>query len=169
MIFFGIHNHEFILTFVLNLLTTLDLSNVIVIGCDHAGFLLKEYLKTELTASGFEFHDFGTFSEESADYPDYIHPLAKAINSGEFEKGIIICGSANGVSIVANKYPNVRAAVCWNEEVVKLARLHNDANIIALPARFITKEEALGFVRLFFSTRFEGGRHQRRVDKIPPH
>ena len=145
------------------------MKEVIAIGCDHAGFLLKEYLKSELGALGFDFHDFGTFSEERVDYPDFIHPLAKAMNNGEFERGIIICGSANGVSMVANKYERIRAAVCWNEEVVKLARLHNNANIIALPARFITKEEALSFVKLFFSTTFEGGRHECRVEKIPPH
>ena len=145
-----------------------DPEKVIAIGCDHAGFCLKEYLKSELGKSGFEFRDFGTWSEESVDYPDLIHPLAKAVNDGEFEKAIIICGSANGVSMVANKYNKVRAAVCWNEEVVKLARMHNNANIIALPARFITKEEALCFVKLFFSTTFEGGRHERRVEKIPP-
>jgi len=153
----------------LYLLTILDLRKVIAIGCDHAGFILKEYLKKELGAVGIEFQDFGTFSEASVDYPDYIHPLARAINKGEYTEGIIICGSANGVAMVANKYENVRAAICWNEEVVKLARQHNNANIIALPARFITKEEALDFVRLFFSTTFEGGRHERRVEKIPPH
>ena len=147
----------------------LDFKKTIAIGCDHAGFLLKEYLKTELGKLGFEFHDFGTFSEKSVDYPDYIHPLAKAVNEGQFDEAIIICGSANGVAMVANKYEKVRAAVCWTEEVVKLAREHNNANIIALPARFITEEEALGFVMLFLSTTFEGGRHERRVEKIPPH
>lgn len=139
----------------------------VAIGCDHAGYSLKEYLKTEL-GDILDFMDFGTSSEESVDYPDLIHPLAKAVNKGEPSMGIILCGSANGVSIVANKYPNVRAAICWNREVTVLARQHNDANIIALPARFITQEDAAGFVRLFFSTTFEGGRHQRRVDKIPP-
>jgi ribose 5-phosphate isomerase B len=145
------------------------LKKVIAIGCDHAGFLLKEYLKSKLLQLGIDFHDFGTFSEESVDYPDYIHPLAKALNNGEYEDAIIICGSGNGVAMVANKYEKVRAAVCWNEEVVKLSRLHNNANILALPARFITQEQALDFVRLFFSTTFEGGRHERRVEKIPPH
>ena len=145
------------------------MKKVIAIGCDHAGFVLKEYLKSELLPLGIDFHDFGTFSEESVDYPDYIHPLAKAVNNGEYEDAIIICGSGNGVAMVANKYEKVRAAICWNEEVVKLSRLHNNANILALPARFITKEQALDFVRLFFSTTFEGGRHERRVEKIPPH
>jgi ribose 5-phosphate isomerase B len=146
-----------------------DLKKVIAIGCDHAGFLYKEYLKSEILKLGIDSHDFGTFSEESVDYPDYIHPLAKAVNNGEFEAAIIICGSGNGVAMVANKYEKVRAAVCWNEDVVKLSRLHNNANILALPARFITKEQALDFARLFFSTTFEGGRHERRVEKIPPH
>jgi ribose 5-phosphate isomerase B len=147
----------------------LDIKKIIAIGCDHAGFLLKEYLESELGRLGFEFHDFGTFSTESVDYPDYIHPLAKAVNDGSFKEGIIICGSANGVAMVANKYEQVRAAVCWNEEVTKLSRMHNNANIIALPGRFITNEEALNFVMLFLSTTFEGGRHERRVEKIPVH
>jgi len=143
-----------------------DFSREIPIGCDHAGFLLKAYLLPELTAVGYRFKDFGTFSEESVDYPDFIHPVAKGINEGDFLRGIIICGSGNGVSMVANKYPKVRSAICWTGEVARLARLHNDANIIALPARFITPEEAVNLVKIFFTTDFEGGRHQRRIDKI---
>jgi ribose 5-phosphate isomerase B len=145
----------------------LDSSILIAIGCDHAGFALKAYLLEKLSSSGYYFQDFGTFSEESVDYPDYIHPLAKAIDNGVFQRGIIICGSGNGVSIVANKYQYVRSAVCWNEEIARLARLHNNANIIALPARFVTPEEALNMVNVFFTTDFEGGRHERRVQKIP--
>ena len=142
------------------------MNNLIAIGSDHAGFLIKEYIKEQLSKEDYVFKDFGCDSEESVDYPDFIHPLAKSINNGEYNRGIIICGTGNGVSIVANKYLNVRAGLCWNEEITKFAREHNDANVIALPARFISKEEALKFVKLFLITSFEGGRHQRRVDKI---
>ena len=138
----------------------------IAIGCDHAGYSIKEYLKQNLAKPGFTFHDFGTFSAISMDYPDTAHPLAKAVQSGEYTFGILICGSGNGVAIVANKYTGIRAAICWNEEITRLARLHNDANIIVLPARFITPEEAMHLVQVFLDTGFEGGRHQLRVDKI---
>jgi ribose 5-phosphate isomerase B len=138
----------------------------IAIGCDHAGFILKEHIKQHLGGSGYDFQDFGTFSEKSMDYPDTAHPLAKAVESGEYKFGILICGSGNGVAIVANKYTGIRAAICWNEEITLLARQHNDANIIVLPARFITEEEAVQFVQLFLNTGFEGGRHLRRVEKI---
>jgi ribose 5-phosphate isomerase B len=144
-----------------------DFSQDIPIGCDHAGFRLKADLMEKLSSGGYRFRDFGTFSEESVDYPDFIHPLAKAINDGIYSMGIILCGSGNGVSIVANKYPLVRSAVCWTDEIARLSRLHNDANIIALPARFISPEEALNLVKIFFTTDFEGGRHERRVQKIP--
>ena len=143
-----------------------DLSQMIAIGSDHAGFKMKEYLVAILEKEGYHFQDFGADSEESVDYSDYIHPLAKAIDKGLIEKGIIICGTANGVAMTANKYGKVRAAVCWNEQVVIFSRKHNDANILALPARFISYEVAATFVRLFFSTDFEGGRHERRVQKI---
>lgn len=139
---------------------------MIAIGSDHAGYEMKKYLVDNLSTAGYVFKDFGTDSEESVDYADYIHPLAKAIDEGAIEKGIILCGTANGVAITANKYRKVRAAVCWNEQVVRLSRQHNDANILALPARFISCEEALNFVKIFFSTDFEGGRHERRVKKI---
>lgn len=138
----------------------------IAIGCDHAGFVVKEYIKQNLEKTGYTFHDFGTFSETSMDYPDIAHPLAKAIQSGEYKFGILICGSGNGVAIVANKYTGIRAAICWLEDITTLARRHNDANIIVLPARFISMEAAVQFVQLFVTTEFEGGRHQRRVDKI---
>jgi ribose 5-phosphate isomerase B len=144
-----------------------DFSQDIPIGCDHAGFRLKVYLLQNLSSEGYRFRDFGTFSEESVDYPDFVHPLAKAINEGIYQRGIIICGSGNGVSIVANKYHLVRSAICWTDEIARLSRLHNDANIIALPARFISPEEALKLVKIFFTTDFEGGRHERRVQKIP--
>ena len=136
----------------------------IAIGSDHAGFTVKENIKLRL--SDYSFHDFGTFSEAPMDYPDTAHPLAKAVQSGEYKYGILICGSGNGVAIVANKYTGIRATICWNEEITRLARLHNNANIIVLPARFISKDEALQFVNIFLSTEFEGGRQQRRVDKI---
>jgi ribose 5-phosphate isomerase B len=142
------------------------MERLIAIGSDHAGFCLKEIIKTSLEKEGFKFRDYGTGSEDSVDYPDFIHPLAKSVNDGKLEFGIIICGSGNGVAMVANKYLRVRAAVCWNEEITKLARLHNDANIIALPARFLGDEEAIKFVRLFLDTSFEGGRHETRVKKI---
>jgi len=143
-------------------------SGEIAIGCDHAGYILKEMVKDILSKEGFLFKDFGAFSEESVDYPDFIHPLAKEVNEGKYTRGIIICGSGNGVAMVANKYPDVRAAVCWNNEIAELARKHNDANIIALSARFITINESLEMIRIFLSTDFEGGRHERRVKKIKP-
>ncbi len=138
----------------------------IAIGSDHAGFSTKEFIKQQLGELGYSFHDFGTWSEASMDYPDSAHPVAKAVESGSCKFGILICGSGNGVAIVANKYTSIRAALCWNEEITVLARQHNDANIIALPARFITQEEAVKFSLLFLTTPFEGGRHQARVDKI---
>ena len=138
----------------------------IAIGSDHAGYLHKEYLIQQLMSSGYLLKDFGCFSQESVDYPDIIHPLAHTINKGEYKRGIIICGTGNGVSMVANKYPNVRAALSWTPEIAKLAREHNDANILSIPARFITKEEALVCAKLILVTPFEGGRHERRVNKI---
>lgn len=141
--------------------------DVIPIACDHAGFELKEYLKKALTDKGFEIKDMGTYSSESVDYPDFVHPLAKAVNDGVYKFGIVMCGTANGVSMVANKYFNVRCAICWNEEIAKLAKSHNNANIMALPARFVTEEEALKIFDAYYNAVFEGGRHQRRIDKIP--
>ena len=140
---------------------------VIPMACDHAGFELKEFLKSALTERGLEIKDFGTYTSDSVDYPDMIHPLAKEINAGNYEFGIIMCGSANGVSMVANKYQNVRCALCWQEEIAQLAKQHNNANIISLPARFISKEKALSIVDAYLNTEFEGGRHQKRVEKIP--
>ncbi|NQV01434.1 MAG: RpiB/LacA/LacB family sugar-phosphate isomerase [Bacteroidia bacterium] len=140
---------------------------IIAIGSDHAGFDMKKYMKKKLVEWGFEVKDFGTFSEESMDYPDPIHPLASSIEKGEYQKGIIICGSGNGVAMVANKYPKVRAALCWEEEITSLARKHNNANIISIPARFISNVHAAELVHLFLYTEFEGGRHDRRVKKIP--
>jgi len=142
------------------------MKKVLALGSDHAGFKLKEYLKQYLTDKGFEITDFGTNSTKGVDYPDFAHPVAKAVNDMKFETGILICGSGNGVNIVANKYPNVRAALCWKTELAELARLHNNANILSLPARFITFDEAIKIVDLFLSTTFEGNRHQLRIDKI---
>lgn len=139
---------------------------IIAIGNDHAGYEMKEYLKQKLLEWGFGVKDFGTNSNESMDYPDPVHPLASSIEKGEYTRGIIICGSGNGVSMVANKYPHVRAALCWNGEIAKLARKHNDANVIAIPARFVSNQEATEFVHVFLNTDFEGGRHERRVKKI---
>ncbi len=139
---------------------------VIAMASDHGGYEMKEFLKERLVSEGYEIKDFGTFSNESVDYPDFIHPLAFAINNGEYKKGIIMCGSGNGAQITANKYPYVRAALCWDEKQARLAREHNDANIISLPGRFIPLEQAWKMVQIFLSTDFEGGRHERRVKKI---
>ena len=138
----------------------------IAISCDHAGFELKERVKAILAEKGYAIEDFGPATADRMDYPDAIHPLAKAIDKGEFELGIIICGSGNGVAMTANKYPNVRAGIAWNPELAKLTRQHNDANILSLPARFISEETALACVDAFLTTNFEGGRHAVRVNKI---
>lgn len=143
-----------------------DKSKELLISSDHGGYELKAFLIKKMKDEGIKFKDMGTFSEESVDYPDFMHPLAKKINDGEYEKGIIICGSGNGAQMTANKYPNVRAALCWNSEQAELTRLHNDANILSLPGRFIDFEEAWKAVQLFLNTEFEGGRHIKRVEKI---
>ncbi len=143
-----------------------EVTNIIPIGSDHAGYSLKTFLINELSSLGYRFNDFGTFSEESVDYPDFIHPVARSVDKGQYSQGIIICGSGNGAIMVANKYLHVRAALCWNKDMAYLARAHNDANIIALPGRFITPHEALETVKVFLNTAFEGGRHTRRVEKI---
>lgn len=140
----------------------------LAIGCDHAGYELKEYLREKLLSLGYQVKDFGTYSPDSVDYPDIIHPLAKAIDQFLYETGIIICGTGVGASMVANKYRGVRAALCWMPEIAELARKHNDANVLALPGRFIHPDEAWEVVTVFLSTSFEGGRHERRVNKIPP-
>ncbi len=138
----------------------------VAIGCDHAGFELKEAIKTYLTGKGFDISDFGAYSTESVDYPDFAHAVAKAVTAKEVSYGILICGSGNGISIAANKHADIRAALCWKPEIAELARLHNDANILSLPARFISSEDAMKCVDVFFATAFEGGRHQGRVNKI---
>lgn len=136
------------------------------IACDHGGFEMKQYIVGHLVIMGYDVKDFGTYNEESVDYPDFIHPLAEEIDAGRYSLGVIICGSGNGAQMVANKYPGVRAALCWSEEIARLARQHNNANILALPGRFITNETAMKLVRIFLETPFDGGRHTRRVEKI---
>jgi ribose 5-phosphate isomerase B len=138
----------------------------ISLGCDHAGFRLKETVKNNLGKKGYEIVDFGTFSEESTDYPDYAHHVAHAVETGINDFGILICGSGNGVCMTANKHRDVRAALCWNVEIASLSRKHNNANILCLPARFITAEQAMDIIETFLNTDFEGGRHERRVNKI---
>jgi ribose 5-phosphate isomerase B len=136
----------------------------IAIGADHAGFDYKEMLKVYL--NDYELKDFGTFGPESSDYPDFAHPVANAVEKGEFDFGILVCGSANGVAITANKHQHIRAAICWENEIAELARKHNNANIVCIPARFISPEVAKEITTTFLTTNFEGGRHQNRVDKI---
>jgi ribose 5-phosphate isomerase B len=135
-------------------------------AADHAGFETKEFIKTLLEAQGYTIKDYGTFSDKRMDYPDVIHPLAQDINAGKYSTGIILCGSGNGVNMVANKYSHVRSALCWTKEIASLARKHNDANIIALPARFVDKSMAMEIVTVFLNTDFEGERHIKRVEKI---
>ena len=142
------------------------MSQIIPIASDHGGYEMKCFLIEKLLESGYEVKDFGTYGTESVDYPDMIHPLAKAIGKGEYPLGIILCGSGNGAQMTANKHSHVRAALCWNEEIAKLARQHNDANILALPGRFIPFDQAWRMVQLFLATPFEGGRHIRRVEKM---
>ena len=137
----------------------------IAIAADHAGFEYKELIKKYLEGK-YEVQDFGTYSTDSVDYPDFVHPAASSVENGENELGILICGSGNGVQITANKHQKIRCALCWMPEIAALARQHNDANMISIPARFISKELAFEIVDKFLTTDFEGGRHQNRVDKI---
>lgn len=140
--------------------------NKIAIGSDHAGFELKEKVIEHLKGNGFVFEDFGPFSEERVDYPDFAHPVASAVEENKFDLGILICGSGNGINMAANKHKGIRSALCWQEDIAEMARLHNDANILALPGRYIEVSEALKCVDVFLSTTFEGGRHSDRVQKI---
>jgi ribose 5-phosphate isomerase B len=139
----------------------------ISIGSDHAGFELKEKIILWLKGKNIEVEDEGCFSSESVDYPDFAHKVGKKVNEGNVDLGIVICGSGNGVNMVVNKYPNVRSALCWNSEISQLARLHNNANICAVPARFISEEMGIEIINVFLNTSFEGGRHKTRTDKIP--
>jgi ribose 5-phosphate isomerase B len=138
----------------------------IAIGADHAGFEFKELLKKWLEKNGYPVKDFGTYNTESVDYPDFAHPVADAVEKNEFQLGLLICGSANGVAITANKHQGIRAAVCWNEEVAELARHHNNANVVCIPARFVGYEQAEKILDRILHASFEGGRHERRVSKI---
>jgi ribose 5-phosphate isomerase B len=138
----------------------------VAIGSDHAGFKLKQKLVEALKGMGHQVQDYGTYSEDSVDYPDFAHPVANDISNDVHEKGVLICGSGNGICIVANKHQNIRAALCWNEELAALARQHNDANVICLPARFVSEEDAIKMVKTFLETKYEGGRHNLRLDKI---
>ena len=139
----------------------------ISIGNDHAGPKYKKAIISFLEKKGYSVKNHGTNKDESVDYPDFIHPVAKDVSKKKAHVGIIICGSGNGAAMTANKYPKVRAALCWNKQLVKLAKQHNNANILSLPARFITIEQSIEMVEIFINTKFEGGRHQKRIEKIP--
>jgi ribose 5-phosphate isomerase B len=143
-----------------------DPSKPIALGADHAGVVYKQEVKEWLEKKGYQVKDFGTYSTDSVDYPDFAHPTAASVASGEAAFGILFCGSANGVAITANKHAAVRAGLCWLPEIAELTRLHNDANIICVPARFVSFESAIEMINVFMTTAFEGGRHQGRVDKI---
>jgi ribose 5-phosphate isomerase B len=141
----------------------------IALASDHAGFALKQQVQLFLEDNGARVKDFGCYSAESCDYPDFAHPLATAIENGEFEFGVVICSTGNGICMTANKHHGIRAALCWETKLAELARQHNNANVLGLPANFISAPMALDIVRTFFQTDFEGGRHERRVNKIALH
>lgn len=145
----------------------MNLPSKVIIGSDHAGYDLKLACITFLKSKGIEIKDVGPFESDSVDYPDFIHPVGQAIDSGEFEIGVVICGSGQGAAITANKHQSVRCALCWNTELAELSRKHNNANVLSLAARFFSTEENLQILQTFLTTEFEGGRHQRRVLKIP--
>ncbi|RQO30832.1 ribose 5-phosphate isomerase B [Taibaiella sp. KBW10] len=145
---------------------TFDKALPVAIGCDHAGYTYKEKIKAYLMDNGWTVEDKGTFSEESTDYPDYAHPVAEMVESDAATAGILICGSGNGVCMTANKHQGIRAALCWNEELAALSRQHNNANVLCMPERFVSYETAQKMVDIFLSTDFEGGRHERRAEKI---
>ncbi len=138
----------------------------ITIGGDHAGYEYKEVVLAILKKAGHQVTDFGPFDANSVDYPDFAHPVGKSVDTGEADLGIVICGSGNGVCMVVNKYKNVRGALCWNKELTSLARTHNNANVLCIPARFVSLTMAKAMVKIFLNTNFEGGRHQKRVEKI---
>ena len=139
----------------------------IALASDHAGFTLKQNVQLFLEDNGATVKDFGCYSTESCDYPDFVHPLAEAVEKGEYDFGVITCSTGNGITMTANKHQGIRAALCWEPKLAELARQHNDANVLSLPANFISAPKALDIVRKFFQTEFEGGRHERRVKKIP--
>lgn len=146
--------------------TLFNLSKPIAIGSDHAGYEMKAFVISFIEGKGISFKDFGTFSADSVDYPDFAHPVAEAVERGGYAFGILLCGSANGVAITANKHQNIRAALCWDDEIASLARKHNNANVLCIPARFISEDVAEEMVDVFMNTAFEGGRHENRVNKI---
>jgi ribose 5-phosphate isomerase B len=150
----------------MNIHSPFNLFQPIAIGSDHAGFDYKEQIKKYLEQKGFHVQDFGTFNKDSVDYPDFAHPVANSVEKGECCFGILLCGSANGVAITANKHQGIRAAICWNAPIAELARKHNNANIICIPARYVSLDLSEQMVESFISTEFEGGRHQTRVSKI---
>jgi ribose 5-phosphate isomerase B len=143
-----------------------DSSKPIAIGCDHAGFDCKEDLISFLEGENMAYKDFGTYTKDSVDYPDFAHPVASAVENGEASFGVLLCGSANGVAITANKHQGIRAAICWGEELAELSRKHNNANVICIPARFVRDGDAEKMLDVFMNTEFEGGRHNGRVNKI---
>lgn len=147
-------------------MNTFDKERKVAIGADHAGFEYKEAVKQQLEALGWQVDDKGTYSTDSVDYPDFAHPVAEDVAAGTAAFGILICGSGNGVCITANKHAGVRAALCWNEELASLARQHNNANVLCMPARFVPLDLAQKMVEAFIQTAFEGGRHEKRVGKI---
>lgn len=138
----------------------------IALGADHAGFEYKQQLADKLKEQGHQVVDYGTHNADSVDYPDFAHPVANDVSDDKADFGILVCGSANGVAMTANKYARIRAAICWNEELASLSRLHNNANILCIPARFVSYETAEGIMEKFLTSSFEGGRHEKRVDKI---
>ena len=142
-------------------------NNTIAMASDHAGYALKQEIKKYVESKGYEVKDFGTYSEDSCDYPDFAHPAAEAVEKGEYPFGIAMCGSGNGIQITLNKHQGIRAALCWTPELAALAKQHNNANFLVLPARFISEEEAEKIVDAYLNATFEGGRHQKRIDKIP--
>jgi ribose 5-phosphate isomerase B len=141
----------------------------ISIGNDHAGTFYKNKIITYLESQSIEVHNHGTNSEDSVDYPDFVHPVANDVEKGKSDLGILICGSGNGVNMTANKHQGIRSALCWTRELVALSKQHNNANVLSIPARFVSEQEALDFVKVFLETPFEGGRHETRVGKIAPH
>lgn len=141
--------------------------NKLAVASDHAGYELKKVIIELLQSKGYEIKDFGCYSPESCDYADFAHPLAYAVENGEYPKGIVFCGSGNGINITVNKHQGIRSAICWNKEVAALARSHNDANVCSIPARFVSVEDAKEIILIFLAEQFEGGRHLRRIQKIP--
>lgn len=143
------------------------MSKIIGLASDHAGYELKQYVKQYLEEHGLEYHDYGCFNTESCDYPDFAHALARGIETGEAERGIAICGSGEGISMTLNKHQRIRAALVWMPQIATLCRQHNDANVLVMPGRFVTNEEAAQIMEAFLNTPFEGGRHVRRIEKMP--